>query len=101
MTIRVDHDELIAAAGGLDALTDELDQNHVEIIRTPFVDSGNDELDNAIYWFAGNWAPGMGVVVDQQSTLASGLRDTVSDFLGVDADVAYAHAVLKRGVDLA
>lgn len=101
MTITVDHDELIAAAGGLDALNAELDKQRVEILWTSIVESGNSELDQAVYWFAANWSPGMTAVLDQQATLATGLRETVSDFLGVDADVAYAHAVLKRGIDLA
>jgi hypothetical protein len=100
MTIRVNHDELIAAAGGYDAIKAELDGNSVEILRTAIVDSGCAALDDAVMWFSANWAPGMTVVTDEQERLAAGLRATVTDFLGVDADVAYAHAVLERGLDL-
>lgn len=100
MTIRIDHDELVAAAGGFDALRSELDRDDVEILRTPFVDSGCAALDEAVQWFSANWSPGMCAVMDEQTRLADGLRATVTDFLGVDADVAYAHAVLARGLDL-
>ena len=100
MTISIDHGELIAAAGSLDAVAAELDDGDVEILRHPWVDSGSEELDSAVYWFNASWLSGVTSLVVEQARLASGLRDTVTDFLGVDADVAYAHAVLRRGLDL-
>ncbi|GAB2983038.1 hypothetical protein GCM10027076_21090 [Nocardioides montaniterrae] len=100
MTIHVDHRELVAAAGGFDALAAELRRQDLVVWGDGLINTGSVDLDNALGRFHGSWNPGVVSIVDEQTRLARGLRDTVNDFLGVDVDVAYRHAVLERGLDL-
>ena len=98
---QVDPRELIDAAGAFDAVAVALASNDVAILEPSLLVSGSADLDRGVEHFAAKWWGGAAVLVDHQLRFARGIRESVSDYLEVDADVAYAMRVLRVGVERA
>ena len=99
--LHVDRGALIDAAGAFDAVAVTLASNDLDVLDSSLVVSGSSDLDDGLRTFASKWWVGVVVLVNDQRRFARGIRCSVSDFLEVDADVAYALRVLRLGVDRA
>ncbi|GAB2986039.1 hypothetical protein [Nocardioides montaniterrae] len=95
---RVAPGPLADAAGGFDAVAVGLVTKDVDIVKDELIYTGNDDLGVGLRDFAWCWTDGIYAIVGEQVRFAKGIREAVSDYLGVDADVAYAVRVLQAAV---
>lgn len=84
--LAIDPDQVLRAAGALDALVDEF---HLPTVVMSDVDAGHDGLETALAEFFLAWEGGLSHQLAQQKERASRLRDAVDALVGHDARIAY------------
>lgn len=98
--IKVPPRQLIAAAGGYDALVSELDSGVVDVLDPDFESTGSDQLDSALSRFATQWKVGLDTLIQSQRARGSALHYFADDLLGYDVDQAYTILANACGLGL-
>ena len=93
------YDSLIAAAGGIDEIVTMLVENQGLRTMASCTDLGHDGLSVALTDFADVWTAGLAELAEVQKGNAQAIRDSVSDYLNTDVDIAAAMRAQMKGLD--
>lgn len=93
------YDSLIAAAGGIDEIVTMLVDNQGLRTMASCTDLGHDGLRAAVTDFADVWTAGLAELSEVQKGNAQAVRDSVSDYLNTDVDIAAAMRAQMKGID--
>lgn len=93
------YDSLIAAAGGIDEIVTMLVDNQGLRTMASCTNVGHDGLSAALTDFADAWTIGLAELTEVQKGNAQAIRDSVSDYLNTDVDIAAAMRAHMKGID--